>query len=57
MPFYGNYGMHDAPWRGAFGGRIYRGNGSHGCVNMPVWAARELYNSIPDSNVAVVVYY
>lgn len=57
MPFYGNYGMHDAPWRGSFGGRIYRGNGSHGCVNMPVWAARQVYNNIAGSNVPVIVYY
>ncbi len=57
MPFYGNYGMHDAPWRGAFGGRIYRGNGSHGCVNMPVWAARTVFNNIAPSNVPVIVYY
>ncbi|MBO5551734.1 MAG: L,D-transpeptidase, partial [Lachnospiraceae bacterium] len=35
MPFTGNYGMHDASWRGSFGGEIYKTNGSHGCVNMP----------------------
>ena len=57
MPFYGNYGMHDAPWRGAFGGSIYRGNGSHGCVNMPVWAARKVFENIAPSNVPVIVYY
>lgn len=57
MPFYGNYGMHDAPWRGSFGGRIYRGNGSHGCVNMPVWAARTVFNNLAPSNVPVIVYY
>lgn len=57
MPFYGNYGMHDAPWRGSFGGRIYRGNGSHGCVNMPVAAARKVFENIASSNVPVIVYY
>lgn len=57
MPFYGNYGMHDAPWRSSFGGRIYRGNGSHGCVNMPVWAARKVFENIAPSNVPVIVYY
>ena len=56
MPFYGNYGMHDAPWRGSFGGRIYRGNGSHGCVNMPIWAAKAVYNNIASSNVPVIIY-
>lgn len=57
MPFYGNYGMHDAPWRGAFGGRIYRGNGSHGCVNMPVSAAKKLFENLAPSNVPVIVHY
>ncbi len=36
-------GLHDAPWRGSFGGRIYTYNGSHGCINMPYWAASNLY--------------
>ena len=35
MPFYLGYGLHDASWRGVFGGSIYIGNGSHGCVNCP----------------------
>ncbi len=35
MPFNGGIGLHDANWRGSFGGSIYRTNGSHGCVNMP----------------------
>ena len=35
MPFYLGYGLHDASWRGVFGGSIYLGNGSHGCVNCP----------------------
>ena len=43
MPFNGNVGMHDAPWRGSFGGSIYRGGGSHGCVNMPPLSARTLF--------------
>lgn len=36
MPFYLGYGIHDASWRGAFGGSIYLSGGSHGCVNCPV---------------------
>ena len=35
MPFYLGFGLHDASWRGYFGGSIYMGNGSHGCVNCP----------------------
>lgn len=56
MPFYGNYGMHDAPWRGKFGGSIYRGSGSHGCVNMPPSAAAKLYNNLADSGTPVIVH-
>ena len=33
--FYGGYGLHDARWRGSFGGSIYKYDGSHGCVNIP----------------------
>lgn len=46
MPFYGNYGMHDATWRSSFGGTIYKTNGSHGCVNLPYSAAQTIYNTI-----------
>ena len=35
MPFYLGFGLHDANWRGAFGGSIYINGGSHGCVNCP----------------------
>ena len=55
MPFRGGYGLHDAPWRSHFGGSIYTYNGSHGCVNMPVEKAKELYETI-DVGYRVVVY-
>lgn len=57
MPFYGNYGMHDAPWRSSFGGSIYRGGGSHGCVNMPIPAAKKLFENLADKNVPVIVHW
>lgn len=44
MPFQGGYGLHDATWRGQFGGKIYTTNGSHGCVNLPLDVAAALYN-------------
>ena len=48
MPFIGNkIGLHDASWRGSFGGSIYLTNGSHGCVNMPYYAAQALYEQAP----------
>lgn len=44
MPFYGNYGLHDASWRSSFGGQDYYYGGSHGCVNLPLDTAAWLYN-------------
>lgn len=56
MPFHEGQGLHDATWRSKFGGSIYRGDGSHGCVNLPYWAAEVLYNSIVPGT-AIVVYW
>ena len=39
MPFYGEYGLHDATWRNNFGTKDYANVGSHGCVNLPLAAA------------------
>ncbi len=36
-------GLHDAKWRSSFGGNIYKTNGSHGCVNLPTKAAKQIY--------------
>lgn len=47
MPFYGGYGLHDATWRGSFGGEIYLYNGSHGCVNLPLSSASTIYANAP----------
>lgn len=46
MPFNGGIGFHDASWRSSFGGSIYKSGGSHGCVNMPYAAAKELYENV-----------
>ncbi len=54
MPFYGGYGLHDAPWRSSFGGSLYLTNGSHGCVNMPVSKAKSLYNMISEGTPVIV---
>lgn len=45
MPFHYGYGLHDATWRGSFGGDIYLYGGSHGCVNLPLSAASKIYNN------------
>ena len=57
MPFVGNLvALHDADWRGSFGGTIYQWNGSHGCVNLPVDKAAELYGMIQVGDVVVTHY-
>ncbi len=55
MPFYDGQGLHDASWRSAFGGQIYQTSGSHGCVNMPRYAAEMIYNNA-DTGTPVVLY-
>lgn len=55
MPFYGGYGLHDATWRGSFGGDIYVYNGSHGCVNLPLSSAATIFNNAP-VGTKVIVY-
>ena len=46
MPFIGNsHGLHDASWRSVFGGTVYQSaDWSHGCINLPIAKATELYN-------------
>ncbi len=55
MPFYEGQGLHDADWRKNFGGNIYLTNGSHGCVNMPPYAAQIIYENI-EPGVAIIIY-
>ena len=47
-------GLHDAPWRGAFGGGIYLSNGSHGCINLPPAYAFSLYDEVPAGTPVVI---
>ena len=53
--FNGSQGMHDASWRGEFGGEIYKTWGSHGCVNLPLEAAARIYQEVY-TYYPVVVY-
>ncbi len=46
MPFNKGIGLHDATWRSKFGGEIYARNGSHGCVNLPLEAAKTIYEYV-----------
>lgn len=57
MPFIGNsVGLHDATWRGTFGGSIYQSSGSHGCVNLPYAKAQQLYNMVSVGTTVYVHY-
>lgn len=49
-------GFHDADWQPEFGGNRYVKNGSHGCINMPVEKAAEVYRLI-EVNTPVVIHY
>ncbi|MCR2050911.1 L,D-transpeptidase family protein [Acetatifactor muris] len=57
MPFYGNYGMHDASWRGAFGGQIFMTSGSHGCINLPPDMAGQIYQYVSEGFPVICYYY
>lgn len=46
MPFNGGIGLHDASWRGKFGGETYKNNGSHGCINIPPKTAAVIYEHV-----------
>jgi Uncharacterized protein conserved in bacteria len=56
MPFNEGIGIHDASWRGEFGGNIYRTSGSHGCVNSPYYLAKTIFDNI-EEGTPVVCYY
>ena len=56
MPFNKGVGLHDALWRGRFGGTIYKYSGSHGCVNLPLKAAEKIYDTV-EVGYPVICYY
>ena len=56
MPFNGNVGLHDAPWRnGIFGRNYYLTDGSRGCVNLPFSAAKTIFENV-EAGTPVIVY-
>lgn len=57
MVFAYNVGFHDANWRSSFGGNIYLSSGSHGCINLPVDVAAQLYQLLPSDKIPVIAYY
>ena len=55
LGFNGGIGIHDASWRDDFGGDIYLGNGSHGCVNTPFDKVKTIYEHV-EVGTPVYVY-
>lgn len=55
MPFFGNIGIHDARWRYAFGKEIYKHAGSHGCVNVPLYVAKMIFENI-EAGIPIICY-
>lgn len=49
-------GIHDASWRGSFGGEIYKTNGSHGCINVPPSVMKKLFDML-EIGVPVIMFY
>ena len=49
-------GLHSAQWRvdSEYGGDIYTWNGSHGCINIPEYKARELWDLIEIGDPVIV---
>lgn len=47
-------GFHNAPWRGAFGGQIYKTGGSHGCINLSYDNAQKLFELAKDGDPVVI---
>lgn len=50
-----NEGIHNSKWRDSFGGDIYLGNGSYGCINLPYEPTEIIFNNV-EINTPVVVY-
>lgn len=55
IPFNGGVGIHDLKSRWYFGGTVYIGAGSHGCVNTPLAAVKLIYQAV-QTGTPVVVY-
>lgn len=54
VPFNGNVGIHDAPWKGSFGGSNYLGDGSRGCINTPYSKMSYLFGEVKEGDPVIV---
>ncbi len=56
MPFVYGQGLHDASWQGGFGGELYKtAAGSHGCINLPVYQAALIYDTV-EEGYPILIY-
>jgi len=53
MPFFEGVGLHDALWRKQFGGTIFMGSGSHGCINLPYQIAKSIFANYPQGSIVI----
>lgn len=56
MPFNGGIGLHDATWQSSFGGDACYYRGSHGCINLPLDVAGQIYEMV-ETGFPVLCYY
>lgn len=56
MPFNGGIGLHDATWQYSFGGDACYYRGSHGCINLPLDVAKEIYGYMK-KGFPILCYY
>jgi len=54
MPYNGGEGLHDATWRNEFGKDLYKTEGSHGCINLPLEIAEQIYNNVTIGTIVEV---
>jgi hypothetical protein len=56
MPFVYGQGLHDASWQSGFGGELYKtAAGSHGCINLPVYQAALIYDTV-EEGYPILIY-
>ncbi len=53
---YKGYGIHDASWRGSYGGQIYKYDGSHGCINTPYEKVKEMWYMVEEGTPVILFY-
>ena len=55
IPFDGNLGISDAPWRMDFGGQLYEFEGTHGSICAPSDQVQIIFSNV-EKNTPVVIY-